>query len=217
MDVAQAIISRSSCRRFADRPVERPILEEVCALAFKAPSALNLQPWLITAVMGEELARLSRSLIKAFQERRVGCSADAQAPLPQVYVERQKELYRTMGPAIKATASPWQDFTNEGSLNFYGAPVALICSGEAALAHRAEFDLGLAVGWLLLACQEKGLATCPIGLISRYSEVIREALNLSEERPVVLGLAVGYPDRNAPVNLVKTGRAKLEESLRWYL
>ena len=167
--------------------------------------------------MGGELARLSRSLLKAFEERRVGCAADAAAPLPERYVGRQRELNRVMGPAIKATESPWQDFVNQGSLHFYGAPAALICCGEAALARNAEFDLGLAVGWLLLACQEKGLATCPIGLISRYSEVIQEALNLPKDRPVVLGLAVGYPDREAPVNKVKTGRAKLEETLRWYL
>ena len=217
MEVTKAIESRSSCRVFLDRPVEQSLLEEVCALACKAPSALNLQPWLFTGVMGPELARLSRRLIKAWGERGISCAPDAAAPLPQRYADRQKDLNQTMGPAVKATSSPWKDLINEGSLNFYGAPAVLICSGEAALARRAEFDLGLAVGWLLLACQEQGLATCPIGLLSRYSELIQEALNLPPERSVVLGVAIGYADPEAPVNLVKTGRVRLEEVLRWYL
>ena len=132
MEVTKAIESRSSCRVFLDRPVEQSLLEEVCALACKAPSALNLQPWLFTGVMGPELARLSRRLIKAWGERGISCAPDAAAPLPQRYADRQKDLNQTMGPAVKATSSPWKDLINEGSLNFYGAPAVLICSGEAA-------------------------------------------------------------------------------------
>ncbi|MBW1712795.1 MAG: nitroreductase family protein [Deltaproteobacteria bacterium] len=217
MDVEQAITSRRSCRRFVDRPVDKSLIEEVCRLATLAPSAINLQPWLLTAVMGPELPRLSRQLLKAFKEQQVGCAAEATAPLDQRYLDRQRLLTDQMRPAIKATDSPWSDFINEGSLNFYGAPAALIVSGESGLAHEARLDLGLALGWLLLACQEKGLATCPIGLVSRYSPVIQEALNLPPNRPVILALALGYADPEAPVNQVKTDRVQLEEVIRWYL
>jgi nitroreductase len=121
-----------------------------------------------------------------------------------------------VGPAIKATESPWEDFVNQGSLNFYGAPAAVILSGEAGLGHQARLDLGLAAGWLLLACQSRGLATCPIGLVVRYSDLIQEALNLPEERPVILAVAVGFADEAAPVNQVKTGRAEAGEVIRFY-
>ncbi len=216
MDVSQAIQSRRSQRRFLAEPVERELIEEVVRLAGSAPSALNLQPWLFTAVMGEELERLSRRLVKALNELRVGCAPAAEKPLPERYLERQAGLKAQMGPAIKATEAPWDDFVNQGSMHFYGAPAAIIVCGEGALAAQAQFDVGLAVGYLLLACQEKGLATCPIGLVSRYSEIIQDALNIPEDRPVILAVAVGFADQNAPVNRVKTERAPLNEIFRWY-
>lgn len=216
MDVVQAMESRSSCRVFTDRPVDRALIEEVLNLTVKAPSALNLQPWLFTVVRGEELGRLSRRLVKAWAERGVGCAPAAARPLPEIYTARQKELFAVMGPAIRATTSPWDDFTNQGSLHFYGAPAAIIVSGEAALEHEAQFDLGLAVGYLLLACQAKGLGTCPIGLVSRYGELLADTLNIPDGRPTVLALAVGYPDETAPINLARTNRAPITETVRWY-
>jgi len=216
MEVSQAIESRRSARRFLDRPVDREVLEEVCRLACLAPSAINLQPWLLTVVVGRELERLSGKLLKAFQERRLGCAPAARAPLSELYLERQKLLFAQMNPAIRATPTPWNDFINDGSLHFYGASAAIVAAGDSTFASSAQLDLGLAVGYLLLACQDKGLATCPVGLVSRYSEVIQEAINLPENRTVFLALAVGYRDESAPVNQVKTGRAPLEEVVRFY-
>jgi nitroreductase len=92
VDVAQAIQTRRSCRLFLDKPVERSLLEEVCRLACLAPSAINLQPWLLTVVHGPELKRLSRRLLQAFEERRLGCVAEAAGPLGEPYLGRQKRL-----------------------------------------------------------------------------------------------------------------------------
>ena len=118
MELEEAIRTRRSCRRFLDQEVGQEELEEICALAAKAPSALNLQPWLMTVVRGEELVRLARRLTKAYKERGLACAADSSAPLAERYLARQKELNRVMGPAIKETDSPWEDFVNQGSLNF---------------------------------------------------------------------------------------------------
>ena len=216
MDVAAAIKARHSTRLFLDKPVDRSLIEEICHLAVQAPSAINLQPWLLTVVIGEELARLSRQLLKSFSEKGLACAPEAPSELPTRYIERQKRLAVEMGPAIKATASPWADFINEGSLSFYGAPSAVIVSGEAALAHEGRLDLGLLAGFLMLACQEKGLATCPIGIISNYSEAAQEALNLAPDRPVILAVALGYADPEAPTNQTWPSRAPQAEVIRWY-
>lgn len=216
MNVTEAIESRRSQRIYTDRPVDRALLEEIITLAGKAPSALNLQPWLFTVVLGDELARLSRTLVRAFKERNIGCAPAAKSQPPQVYLDRQSQLFAQMGPVIKQTESPWSDFTNLGSLHFYGAPAGIVISGEAAFDRDAEFDLGLAVGYLLLACQERGLGTCPVGLVSRYADLVGQALNLDSDRPVILALAVGWPEEGAAINQIKTGRAPVDEILRWY-
>ena len=216
MDVAVAIETRHSTRLFLNKPLDRPLIEEVCRLAIQAPSAINLQPWLLTVITGQELIRLSRRLLKSFSEKGLACAPESPSELPARYQERQKKLAAETGPALKATASPWADFINEGSLSFYGAPAAVIISGEAALAHEGRLDLGLLAGFLMLACQEKGLSTCPIGLISQYSGVIQEALNLDQNRPVILAVAMGYADPEAPINQAWPSRAPQTEVIRWY-
>jgi nitroreductase len=60
MDVLQAIKERRSIRAFKSDPVSRDKVEEVLRLAALAPSAINLQPWEFTVVIGEERERLSR-------------------------------------------------------------------------------------------------------------------------------------------------------------
>jgi nitroreductase len=60
-----------------------------------------------------------------------------------------------------------------------------------------------------------GLATCPIGLITAFDEDIREQLNLSEDKEVVIGIAVGYRDPSSGVNKVRSARALVNELVKW--
>jgi nitroreductase len=216
VDVFEAINNRKSCRRYSERSVDKKLLEKVCIQAAKAPSAINLQPWLFTIVCGGELLRLSKKLICAYKEMGVSCKPASTSVLPEYYINRQKELSKAMGPAIKATQSDWTDFINEGSLNFYGAPAAVIISGDDAFEHAAQFDLGLATAYLLLSCAENGLSTCPVGLVSRYGDIIQDFLNIPPERKVIMAVTIGYPLEGAKVNEVKTPRVDPSEVIRWY-
>ena len=63
MDIADAIKERKSIRAFRPDPIPREKIEEILHLALCAPSAINLQPWEITVVAGEERERLSRRLV----------------------------------------------------------------------------------------------------------------------------------------------------------
>jgi nitroreductase len=59
------------------------------------------------------------------------------------------------------------------------------------------------------------LGTCPIGLIKSYADEVKDALNISEDKEVVIGVALGYPDWNSPVNNFKTPRDGVQEVTRW--
>ena len=49
---------RRSIRGFKPDPVPRALIEEIIALASRAPSSLNTQPWNFTVVTGEPLLSL---------------------------------------------------------------------------------------------------------------------------------------------------------------
>lgn len=214
MDVLDAIRQRRSTRVFLANPVERDRIEALVSLAANAPSAINMQPWEVVVVGGEEKSRLSGLLVKRMRERRISCGPGARNPLQERFVERQRGLLRTLRPHIDASV-PFEDFVNEGSCDFYGAPTALILTLDQAFSDARLTDIGIITGYLVLAAHGMGLGTCPIGLITAFDEEIREQLNLPEEKRVVIGIALGYPDLRSPLNQARSERAPLEEMVKW--
>ena len=215
MDVEQAIRERRSIRAFKPDPVQREKIEEVLRLAICAPSAINLQPWEFTVVVGEERQRLSRRLMKAYKEKQISCAPGNVKPLPQEVIARGVRAAEGMKPHLDEMQIDFNRFVNEGSCNFYGAPVAVVLSIDNAFAKGNYVDIGITLGYLVLAAQSAGLCTCPIGLITAYGEEIKDELNIAESKDVVIGVALGYPDWDVPINRFKSSRETLDAFTRW--
>jgi nitroreductase len=100
-DLDQTIRERRSVRGFLPKPVPRDVLEEVLALAQRAPSNCNVQPWRVYIASGNTLKKLRAALV---QEVTTGASPVMVAPIDEflgVYREKQVacavELYGKMG------------------------------------------------------------------------------------------------------------------------
>ncbi len=214
MDLMEAMKERRSTRAFLEKTVARETLEYLLHLATQAPSAINLQPWELTVVSGEEKKRLSRVLVKRMKERNISCGPGAKNPLSEAFMERQRGLLNTIQPHLPED-TVFQEFINEGSCNFYGAPTAVIISMDQVFSSARLTDIGVLVGYLVLAAHGLGLSTCPIGLITAFDEDIKEELSLSEDRQVVIGVAVGYGDPDAPINRGRSERVPLQDVVKW--
>ncbi len=215
MDLFSAMKTRASKRAFLDRPVSREIIREILSSAAQAPSAINLQPWEFTVVAGDERPRLSRALARAYKERKIGCGTGSSQPLPDRIRARQLSSFTGLAELMQAEAAEVSSFINQGSLDFYGAPAAIIVTKEKFFPETAFTSVGLMIGWLLLAAEAKGLGTCPVGLINSYEDTVLDFLNL-EDRDLMLGIALGYPDPEAPVNRLRTPRESVDELIHWY-
>ncbi|MCP4665630.1 MAG: nitroreductase [Deltaproteobacteria bacterium] len=214
MDLLKVMEERRSTRAFLERPVERETLEKLLRFAIRAPSAINLQPWEFIVVSGEEKKRLSRLLVKRMRERNISCGPGAKSPLPGYFVERQRGLQQVILPGLPEN-TPFEDFINEGSCNFYGAPTALILTMDKVFSSARLIDMGIVVGYTVLAAHALGLGTCPIGLITAFDDDIKEELSIAEEKEVVIGMALGYRDTDAPINQPRSERAPLDDVVRW--
>jgi len=215
MELEKAIHERHTTRAFLDKPVSREVIEKLLTLSTRAPSAINLQPWEFTIVMGEELRRLSRILVKRMRERNISCGPDAVRPLPEYLIDRQRKLMECILPCLEEGVN-FQNFINEGSCNFYGAPTGIIVTIDQVFSRSRLVDLGIVVGYMVLAAHNMGLGTCPIGLINAFPDEIKDALNIAEEKDVVLGIGVGYPDPDSPINRASSGRVTINEVARFY-
>ena len=214
MDLLKGIEERRSTRAFLERPVEREKIETLINYATQAPSAINLQPCELIVLSGEEKKRLSRVLVKRMKERNISCGPGAKSPLPEYFVERQRGLLDTILPNLPEQ-TPFQDFINEGSCNFYGAPTAIIITLDQVFSNARFTDIGVLVGYLVLAAHALGLGTCPIGLITAFDDDIKEALSIRDEKQVVIGVALGYGDPDSPINRSRSERVPLGDVVKW--
>ncbi len=207
---------RKSARNYLEKPVLRADIEDVIRCAGMAPSAINLQPWEYVVTYGEEKDRLIRRLKKVHAMKNVSCGPGTSEPLPEKFSNRSRKALKVMNPQIEKLNIPFNQFIEEGSCSFYGAPVAILVVMDKIFPKLRYLDVGLSVSYLLLAAEQKGLSTCPIGLITEYGNDIKDVLNISDEKEVLLAISLGYADENAPENNFKPDREPLSEILTWY-
>ncbi len=165
---------------------------------------------------GEEKDRLIRRLKKVHAMKNVSCGPGTSTPLPEKIADRSRRALEVMEPQIAKLDVPFNQFIEEGSCSFYGAPVVIIALIDKVFPKLRYLDVGLSVSYLLLAAEAKGLSTCPIGLITEYGDDIKDVLNIPEEKEVLLAISLGYEDETAPENDFKTDREPLNEILTWY-
>jgi len=215
MDLQTAIKERKSVRAFRPDPVPRETIEEVLRLSIHAPSAINLQPWEFHVVAGEEKERLSRALIKAYREKQISCGPGTVKPLPKTFGKRGFKTLQGMNPFFEEMKVSSDSFINEGSCNFYGAPVAVLIFQDDSFSKASYVDIGIVLAYFLLAAHSFGLGTCPIGLINAYADEIKDLLNIPENKNLIVGAALGYPDWKSPINRFKSYREDLDKMVRW--
>jgi hypothetical protein len=51
--------------------------------------------------------------------------------------------------------------------------------------------------------------------VTSYEDEIKDALNVPETKTLVISVAIGYPEDEAPINRFRSERASSEEFVRW--
>jgi len=215
MELIKVIQERKSVRAFKPDPIPKETIGKIIQLATHAPSAINLQPWEFIIVAGEEKERLSRRLIKAYKEKQISCGPGNVKPMPKTITQRGVKTLELMTPFFQEMGVHPDPFINEGSCHFYGASVAILICLDDSFPKSRLVDIGIILGYLILIAHEFGLGTCPIGLITAYEDEIKDLLNIPENKIVVIGVALGYPDPTHPMNRFKSPREDMEKFIRW--
>jgi len=208
--VAAALATRRSVRAFLPIPVPRATVERLLALASRAPSGTNTQPWGAHVLSGEVRRRLSDSLVA---EHMAGTRVEAEyayypTPFPEPFLSRRRkigwDLYGLLGIARgdhdAMRAQHARNFT------FFGAPVGIIFTIDRRLAIGSWLDHGMFLQAFMTAARGEGLDTCPQAAFAPHHATIRAHLPLRDEEVVTCGMALGHADRDAPENRLVTER-----------
>ncbi len=220
MDVLEAIRSRIATRAFLDKAVSRETIEQLLAVSRWAPSGGNLQPWRVSVVTGQTKREITDEIIRARE------SGIQEHPDYRYYPEEWYEPYisrrRACGYALyDALSIPREDKAKRErqwreNYRFFGAPVGLLFFVERRMSRGAWTDTGILLQTIMLAAQAYGLATCPQASLADYPDVVRRVLGLSDEFAMICAMALGYPNREHPVNRYRTEREDIRNFCRWY-
>lgn len=216
-----SVLDGRHCKRaFLDKSVHRDLLESVLRSAACAPSTRNGQPWQVAVVSGRRKDALAHRLCVEF-DRGAAPQPDYANRLSRPDQAREARAREANAGVLRAQGLNWTDRDARrahlrNNLEFYGAPVEMIFHLGVDATPGQFLEMGFFVENVMLALVASGLGSCPQYSVAGYPDAIRAELGLGDDRVVVCGLAVGYPDESMPVNRFWPDRVDLTEYVQWH-
>ena len=210
-DLSRVIKHRRSTRMFLrDKPVPRELLDEALALAMRAPSNSNIQPWRLFLAEGPRRDGLVEALLE-----RASAGFPATVGLPESFAPLRRELgalvYGSMGVARHDVEA--RRIAQLRNWEFFRAPVAGVVCMHRDLGLVDSLGVGMFLQTLVLALTERGLGTCVQVSIAHYPDVLHEQLDIPDDLRVLCGLAVGYADPDFAANQLRVPRNPVEKNV----
>lgn len=220
MDINEAIRNRASIRAFEDRAVPRDLIYDILDVARWAPSGKNTQPWQVVVISGETKQKIGDAMVAARE------SEQASNPDYKYYAEHLADPYRSRQKACgfalygalgiergqkERRVAQWMK-----NYHGFGAPVELLFFVDAILEKGSWLDLGMFIQNVMLAARARNLETCPQAAMAEYPDIVRGILKLPDSLSLVCGVAIGFPDRDHPVNNYRTERDSVDVFTNWF-
>lgn len=218
MNAIDCIKTRQSIRAFRPDPVPAETLNAVIAAAQRSPSYKNSQPWEAAVVSGRRKAGLSEMLI-GLLEKSAPLTPDIASPTawPDAEARRIARLFRLRGAATGIDLNDPEIVikAKKANFSFYRAPHVIFLYQDGSLSMWSLFDMGLFAQTLMLAAHASGLGTVPQAFLTDYARETKEFLGIPESKRLVLGISIGYPDMDAPINKFRSDRDETANIVRW--
>jgi len=211
--VDEAITSRHSIRAFLPTPVPRATIEAILAVAARAPSGTNTQPWHVAVLTGSALKSLSTKLVAAYDdpvERARHTEEYAYYPTEwkSPFIDRRRkvgwDLYGLLD--IARTDKDKMHAQHGRNYEFFGAPVGLMFTIDRIMRQGSWLDYGMFLQSIMIAARGRGLDTCPQAAFMQFHRIITEHVGAPANEQVVCGMSLGYADPDAIENTLVTER-----------
>ena len=226
MDIVEAVNKRKSIRGFKPDPVPRAVLREIVELAQRAPSWGNTQPWQFAIATGKKLEEIRQACL---EKAATGAADNPDIPRPREFPQPYDARYRVVGRRVlelkgisREDKERRKEWVLQG-LRLFEAPCAIYIYTDRSFYQQGDalniwplFDCGLVAQNIMLLATKHGLGTIPQIQAVVYPDVLRKVLGIPDSKVIVLGIAVGYPDWDDPVNQLRSEREPLDNVCTWH-
>ena len=213
--VDEAITGRRSVRAFLPDPVSRETVEHILAVASRAPSGTNTQPWKAHVLTGAAKESLSNAVLDAFlneqgkhDHERLYYMTEWREP----YISRRRKVGWDMYGLVGITKDNRAGMIEQTGRNysFFDAPVGMIFTIDQDMHWGSWLDCGMFLENVMLAARGQGLETCPQAAFANYHTVVRKVLGLPDSDAIICGMSLGKEDTSSVINKLVTDREPVE-------
>jgi len=219
MELQDVIQNRRSIRRFLPKPVSEEIIRETIAKALWAPSWGNTQSWGIVVAMGERIEQFKEQNREAVL---CGKPSVPEIAMPQAWPDANIARYKKLGKKVfQSLGIPREDKKARGRhfaqmFALFDAPAVIVLTVEKEIPlEYAMLDAGLFMQTFCLLAHDKGLGTCILAATVMYPEITHKIFSIPQNKRLIIGAALGWPDSDAPVNCFERERGAIEEFVHW--
>lgn len=219
MELQEAIQNRRSIRRFLPKPVSEEIIRELVAKALWAPSWGNAQSWGIVVATGDRLEEFKKENKEAIL---AGEPSVPEISMPQAWPDANLMRYKMLGKSVFQALKISREDKEARLRHFaemfalFDAPAVILLTVDKEISlEYAMLDAGLFMQTFCLLCHDKGLGTCILAATVMYPEITHKTLSIPENKCLIIGAALGWPDTDAPVNCFERDRGAIEEFVQW--
>lgn len=224
MDIIEAIGQRRSIRAFKPDPVPKEVLKGIVEQALRAPSWANTQPWEFAIVGGRKLEEIRQDFITMSEEQ-----TNPDIARPREFPEPYKARSRAIGmkvfdvKGIRREDKERRRWWQLQGLRLFEAPNAIYIYIDRSFHLQSDglnvwpiFDCGLVAGNIMLLAIKYGLGTIIQIQAVNYPDVLRKVLAIPDSKIIVIGIAIGYPDWDDPINKLQSEREPLDTVAKWH-
>ena len=219
MDTREAIKNRRSIRKFLNKQIPEETLHRLISESLWAPSWGNTQPWEFMVITGPVLERFKQQNKNALLS---GKKPNPEIQMPQEWPDVMKARYVDVGRSVlDAQSIARKDM--DGRLKYYGdmfylfdaTALLLVMLDKSLLIEYAMLDIGLFLQNFMLLAHNEGLGSIALSASVNYPDILRKEFPIPEYKRIVMGVAAGWPDWDAPVNRFTRRRANVDECGIW--
>ncbi|GIW33519.1 nitroreductase family protein [Meiothermus sp.] len=197
LSVKEAVLTRRSIRKFKPEPIPQEKLEEILALALKAPSSNNLQPWRVVVVQDPELKERLREA--ANNQAQV-----SSAPAVLVVYSDMKDTLERVEEIFHPGFSEEQKQTRAANMR-----KAWEGKSDEERENWGKAQGFILLGFLMLIARSFGYDTVPMGGFNAAR--VKELLGLPSYVAIAALLPIGVADEAGREH----HRRDLERVVRW--
>ena len=143
-------------------------------------------------------------------------------PMPVHWPEALKQRRSDLAEKFLSSLSIGRE-QKEARMQFYrdlyglfDAPCLIVtCIDRSLGIEYAMLDAGLINQTICLLAHERGLGTCIMAASVSYADLIRKSASIPEDKIILIGTTLGYPDWDSPINHFQRDREDLDKVATW--